>query len=51
MRRYTKPVSVTLPSDVKARLKVIAAGRGISLSALMREITAVPHSSRQESAQ
>jgi hypothetical protein len=39
MRRYTERVTVTLPHDVKASLVAGAASRGISLSALMREIT------------
>jgi len=42
MALLTERVTVTLPADVKAHLRQRAKLKGISLSALMREITGEP---------
>lgn len=47
MRRYTEPVTFTVSTEVKAKLRTVAIKRGISLSALMREITAAPNDVEQ----
>ena len=41
MARYTERVYFTVPSDVKAGWKAIAKARGISLSQLIRDATAI----------